>query len=68
MSEENEEPWSDEQIEEWEHDRWLKTQGNENFRRFHAYLGTGPWKLLVQEEAAPGPGSEDVAETESELI
>ena len=26
MREENDEPWSDEQIEEWEHDRWLKIQ------------------------------------------
>ena len=26
MNEENEEPWSEEQIEEWEHDKWLKMQ------------------------------------------
>ena len=26
MNEENAESWSEEQIEEWEHDRWLKIQ------------------------------------------
>ena len=26
MSEENAEPWSEEHIEEWEHNRWLKIQ------------------------------------------
>ena len=26
MNEENEGPWSEEQIEKWEHDRWLKMQ------------------------------------------
>ena len=26
MNEENEGPWSEEQIEEWEHDKWLKMQ------------------------------------------
>ena len=26
MSEENDEPWSAAEIEEWEHDRWLKIQ------------------------------------------
>ena len=26
MSEENAEPWSDAQFEEWEHNRWLKIQ------------------------------------------
>ena len=26
MNEENKGSWSDEQIEEWEHDRWLKMQ------------------------------------------
>ena len=26
MNEENEDPWSEEQIEEWEHDKWLKMQ------------------------------------------
>ena len=26
MSRENDEPWSAAEIEEWEHDRWLKIQ------------------------------------------
>ena len=26
MNEENKEPWSEEQIEEWEHDKWLEMQ------------------------------------------
>ena len=74
MSQENEEPWKDEQIDKWKHYRCLKTHGNETFRRFHPYMGTGPWKLLVQEDAAPEPESgvepdpESAAEPESELI
>ena len=65
MSEEKDEPWSDEQIDKWNHNRCLKTHGNEIFRWFHAYLGTGPWKLLVQEEAVPEPESEAEPEPES---
>ena len=47
-------------------DRNSATQGHETFRRFHAYIGTGPWKLLVQGEAAPEPESVDGPESETE--
>ena len=47
-------------------DRSSATQGNETFRRFHGYFGTGPWKILVLEEGAPEPESEDESEPEPE--
>ena len=40
-------------------DKSSAPQGNDTFRRFHGYLGTGPWKILVQGEVAPEPESED---------
>ena len=40
-------------------DKSSAPQGNETFRRFHGYLGTGPWKILVEGEVAPDPESED---------
>ena len=47
-------------------ERSSATQGNETFRRFHGYLGTWPWKILVQEEAAPKSESEAEPELEAE--
>ena len=47
-------------------DKNSATQENETFRRFHAYIGTGRWKLLVQGEAAPEPESKDEPEPEPE--
>ena len=47
-------------------DKSSATQGNETFRRFHGYLGTEPWKILVQGEAAPKPESKDEPEPEQE--
>ena len=47
-------------------DKNSATQGNETFRRFHACIGTGRWKLLVQGEAAPEPESKDEPEPEPE--
>ena len=37
MSEEIDEPWDEDQIEEWEHDRWLMMQemGNDFFKWVH---------------------------------
>ena len=47
-------------------DRSSATQGNETFRRFYVYFGTGPWKILVRGEGAPEPESEDEPEPEPE--
>ena len=35
MNRENDEPWSAEEVEEWEHDQWLKIQemGDEAYRK-----------------------------------
>ena len=59
-------------------DRTNATQGNETFRRFHAYIGTGPLVLLNPEamdepesgtdsEVEPGAEEEPASETESEV-
>ena len=38
-------PW---RVKSSSKDRNNATQQNKTFRRFHDYIGTGPWKLLVQ--------------------
>ena len=45
MSEEGAESWDEEQIEEWEHDRWLKIQnmGN-NFYKDDQEMEVDPFK------------------------
>ena len=50
-------------------DRTNATPGNETFRRFHAYIETGPWLLLKPEawdESESGTDSEMESEAEDE--